>query len=192
MATPARRRDESPRSAGDPTQNDVEGLVSALGDRDGMTRLRARNALVEMGLAAVPALLPALKDQRSQVRWEATKALGEIADPRTVDPLLLAMEDKDPEVRWLAGGALANLGPRAVAPLLAALTQKADLPQFRAGAHYVLRLLKERGMDGPIREVLEALEGTEPSVQVPVAAGLALVKLSDENLRDLRQNLSGN
>ena len=40
-----------------------------------------------------------LKDEDPGVRAEAAKALGNIGDPRAVDPLILALNDSDSGVR---------------------------------------------------------------------------------------------
>lgn len=51
-------------------------------------------------------------------REEAAEALGEIRDPRAVDPLIAALNDRNPEVREEAAEALGKIGdPRAVEPL---------------------------------------------------------------------------
>ena len=73
----------------DPTAtSDVKTLVGLLGSKDGITRTRARDALVDIGRPAVAALVGALMDRNQTVRWESAKALGQIQDPRSVDALL--------------------------------------------------------------------------------------------------------
>ncbi len=113
------------------------------------------------------------------MRWEAAKALSEMADLSTVEPLLAAMDDEKPEIRWLAAEGLSAIGRAAIGPLLLALVEKADQPHFRAGAHFVLRTLEERGIDGDIALVLDALEGIQPSIEAPLAAEEALVRMAN-------------
>jgi len=56
------------------------------------------------------------------VREAAADALGEIGDPRAVEPLIAALGDPDGDVREAAAEALGTIGdPRAVGPLTAAL-----------------------------------------------------------------------
>ena len=69
----------------DSSQPNVDQLLAALADKDGLERQKARNSLVEIGTAAVPGLITALNDNQQQVRWEAAKTLTEIADPTAAD-----------------------------------------------------------------------------------------------------------
>ena len=51
----------------------------------------------------------------------AARALGEINDPKAVDPLIAALKDKKPEVRGTAAVALGEIGDKkATMPLVAA------------------------------------------------------------------------
>ena len=57
----------------------------------------------------------------ASVRAAAAKALGEIGDVRTVDPLIAALNDQDAYVITIAARSLAKLGDvRAVEPLIVA------------------------------------------------------------------------
>lgn len=136
-----------------------------------------------MGHAATPALLVALDHANWRVRWEAAKTLGEIADPAAIDALILALRDDDPQIRWLAGEALVATGSRSVAPLLKALVAHGDGTQFRQAAHFVLRSLENRTKDGQLQPVLDAMGGIEPSIEVPIAALDALVRMIENPRR---------
>lgn len=60
-----------------------------------------------------------LKEEHTQVRLAAAKALGNLKDPRSVPLLNAALGDKEREVRIAAAKALAQIGdPRAVEPLI--------------------------------------------------------------------------
>lgn len=68
-----------------------------------------------------------LRDENSDVRDDAAFALGELNDPRMVEPLIAALQDKDPSVRDSVAQLLARLNdPRAVDPLIAALKDEKD------------------------------------------------------------------
>ena len=55
----------------------IESLMRSLACKDGMCRKKAREALVDLGVAAVPCLIDACENYGSeQVRWEAAKALS--------------------------------------------------------------------------------------------------------------------
>jgi HEAT repeat protein len=159
----------------DTSREDVDQLVAALGGKDGIERSGARAALVRIGSAAVPSLLTALDAPQQHVRWEAAKALAEIADPAAAERLVAALGDKDSDVRWVVGRALIALGRGAVRPLLTTLT-KSDLPDgLYAGAHHVLHDLAQHSQLAPLlAPVLHAFDRPEPELAIPQAAAEAL------------------
>jgi HEAT repeat protein len=70
----------------------------------------------------VKKLIKALKDIDMYIRRKAVAALGEIGDPKAVDPLIGALKDKGNIVRDSTVTALGKIGgPRAVDPLIEAL-----------------------------------------------------------------------
>jgi hypothetical protein len=137
---------------------------------DGVERHAARVQLEEIGSPAVPALVRALTSPSEHVRWEAAKALGEIADPRAAPALVDTLEDEKASIRWLAATALINLGRSALVPLLQGVESNCDSYSFREGAHRVLHSLVKDGLADEAIPVLEALEDLEPRVEAPVAA----------------------
>lgn len=58
----------------------IESLIGELASRDGTVRQRARAELVQIGVPAIGALNEAAVSRDSQLRWEAVKALAQIAD----------------------------------------------------------------------------------------------------------------
>jgi len=72
------------------------------------------------------------------VRWEAAKALSQIANPASIQALLEALSDKTFEVRWMAAEGLIRIGRKAVIPLLEALVEHSDSYWLREGIHHVL------------------------------------------------------
>ena len=153
---------------------DVSGLVAALGDNNGLIRQHAREVLVDIGHPAVPSLMTALASPQEQVRWEAAKALSDIAAPESAPSLVSALEDREFSVRWIAAEGLVAIGHRSVEPLLEALVVRGDRQWLREGAHHVLKVLSKRGSYEAIAPVLAALEGMEPELVVPPAAKAAL------------------
>jgi HEAT repeat protein len=74
---------------------------------------------VEIGSPSVPSLILALKHSNRDVRTKAAWSLGELKDPRAVEPLIAALEDMDVHVIWEATRALGQIGDsRAVEPLI--------------------------------------------------------------------------
>jgi len=78
-------------------------------------------------------LVELLKDPDHEVGCKATKALGEIADPRAAPALVVTLEDEGFDIRWLAAEGLIALGPVGLAPLLEALAEKANSVYLTGG-----------------------------------------------------------
>ncbi|MFL5733823.1 MAG: HEAT repeat domain-containing protein [Chloroflexia bacterium] len=117
------RPDDKPPSLMDQQPDDgqtVEGLVHTLATEKGATRDQAYAALVAMGSQAVLPLIGTLGDENDTIRYYVVGALGDIRDPRAVEPLIqTALNDEDEEVRSRAIEALVEIGDvRAVDPLL--------------------------------------------------------------------------
>ncbi|HUT32379.1 MAG TPA: HEAT repeat domain-containing protein [Planctomycetota bacterium] len=96
-------------------------LVDGLSLEKERPRWKAESALKMMGATAVPALVEALRDRRGRVRRSAAFLLGEIADPRAIEPLAASMADKDEDTRWKAATSLAKFGAQATKAVLAEL-----------------------------------------------------------------------
>ncbi len=100
----------------------VDALVGALDEGVWSVRLAARDALVEIGDAAVAPLLMAAADGNRRVRMKAASALGRLGSERAVGVLLVALKDRDWMIRDEAAVALARIrSEKAVGPLIAAL-----------------------------------------------------------------------
>lgn len=99
-------------------------LIDGLNLEKERPRWKAESALKMIGKAAVPALVEALHDRRGRVRQSAAFLLGEIADPRAVEPLAASMADKDEDTRWKAATSLTKLGTQATKAVLAALSSE--------------------------------------------------------------------
>ncbi len=72
-------------------------------------RYAAREALIRIGKPAVEALIYALKHKNWQVRREAVNALGDIKDPRVIQPLIGMLNDEEKFVRGAAAWSLSGL-----------------------------------------------------------------------------------
>jgi hypothetical protein len=91
----------------------------------------AASALVKIGVAAVPALIDALKDQDAEVRTKAAYALGEIGlghrcGAAGVPALINALKDQDAEVRGCAAEALGTIGEESKAAVPALIDALKD------------------------------------------------------------------
>jgi hypothetical protein len=162
----------------------IQQLITNLASSDRTARQDARQSLVNIGRPAVDALAAALAHGEVRVRWEAAKALQQMADPAIAPALVSALEDDDSGVQWIAAEGLAFLGREGVVPLLNALMTRSDSSRLRRGAHHVLRLLIDESLKKEMAPVVTALEELEPVLEVPVAAHRALVALEERSERD--------
>lgn len=63
-----------------------------------------------------------MRDKDWHVRWNAAIALGNLKDPRGLQPLIETLGDRDYRPRWMAAEAFGKIGdPRAVNALENAL-----------------------------------------------------------------------
>jgi HEAT repeat protein len=148
----------------------IETLIKTLSSLKDKPREGARHTLVAMGKAAVPSLIEALKNKNTLTRWEAAKALGEIADPETAPVLVKALEDEEFDVRWLAAEGLIKMNIKGLKPLIEALEHRGDSALLREGAHHVFHDLAKGALRKSLAPVLAALEALEPGEGVPWAA----------------------
>jgi HEAT repeat protein len=160
-----------------PQKAEIEGWLAALRDHEGLIRQRARDRLVELGRSVTPFLEPLLSDQHIQTRWEAAKALSEIADPASIPALIRTLGDDDNDVSWLAAEGLAAIGRPAVPPLLHALIDQVEDIWIRQGVHHVLRELRDTEISDAITDVYTALNSMDQDVEIIAAAERALTRL---------------
>ena len=164
-----KNKDQVSRSTNQP-RTAIRSLIANLRSKDGMLRQRSRQSLVAIGKPAVNSLIKLMRDRNDQVRWEVTKALGEIGDPETAPALTAALEDEEFDVRWLAAEGLIALGPKGLTPLLQALTERPQSVWLREGAHHVLHDLSKAGLQKRMASLLKTLEGIDPEIEVPPLA----------------------
>jgi len=88
----------------------VERLIEQLGGLKRGQRQAAREALINMGPAAVGPLIARLGDEDGLVRAGACRVLGQLADPRAVGPLTSLLRDEKAYVQEAACEALGLLG----------------------------------------------------------------------------------
>ena len=103
-----------------------------------MKRMNARHFLEEEGDKVLDDIHLLLKSGNHQLKWEAAKALEDIASVRAIPELIRLMNDKESEFRWMAAEGLRKLGRRSIVPLLELVIEKGQSPRIRTGAHYVL------------------------------------------------------
>lgn len=164
----------------------LQALMEALGGVGDFPPHAARETLAGMGEAAMPALRAAMRSTDAQFRWEAAKALAEIASPRAAGTLVAALEDRDGSVRWLAAEGLVAIGPPALDPLLHALLRHSESAWLREGAHHVLCRLAHDDLRPHLEPIVAALESVIPAIAVlpPVTEALKLLGLHGYGLTE--------
>jgi len=155
----------------------VKALISDLGSKDGLVRVRARRALVAISDKAVSPLVEAMASKDAWQRWEAAKALCEIGDPTAIRALVSALEDEMFDVRWLAAEGLITIGRAALVPLLREIIKRPDALWLREGSHRILHGILREENKQILYPVLKALEGPEPVLKAPFAAKAALEQM---------------
>ena len=145
-------------------------LIDGLNLEKERARWKAESALKMIGTAAVPALVEALRDRRCRVRQSAAFLLGELADPRSIEPLAAAMADKDEDTRWKAATSLAKFGPKATKAALEQL--RAESIECRRCAAWVFQTTLD---PEAVPELIAALRDADE--QVRWKAAIALQKM---------------
>lgn len=151
-----------------------ESLISDLAGSDMVRVSTIHHLLVQRGSAVVPDLLTGVQNSNPQIQWESARVLAEIRDPSSAPGLVEALKDQNFVVRWVASEALATLQEDGLRPLLDALIKQSDSVWLRRGAHRVLHDLAHGKLASVTKPVLQALEGVQPNLEVPIAASKAL------------------
>ena len=93
---------------GDPSA--VPALLNALRGADEQLGSQIFSALVQLGRAAIPALIDASNSHSTWMRWQAIRALGAIRDRRALPVLVNALSDTDHSVAWMGAKGLTQFG----------------------------------------------------------------------------------
>src|SRR5687767_8189019 len=110
----------------EPTPQHIDTLLSLLDDADFDVRLASRNALVNIGTAAVHPLLTMLEQGKLDARQIAAEALGQIRDENAITGLIAALDD---ESKWVRLAAVEALGQFNLPSARDALAQTVDVDE---------------------------------------------------------------
>ena len=159
---------------------DISELVSELTDEDGLVRQNARISLQAIGKPAVPHLCWLMNNKDKHARWEAAKALAELADPSSVPWLIKALDDKDFDVRWLSAIALIKIQIPALIPLLQTLILTKKQNWLWEGARHVIRgMARDEDMEKMLTPMVNAFDSIDFRMKVPIEARKLLIKLEN-------------
>lgn len=152
-------------------RDNINELIKGLKNPDLEARAKAALALGNRGKIndrALQALIEALGDESSDVRWNVAKALGKLKDHRAVEPLLKVIDDPDKDVREDVVEALGRLGDkRAVKPIAACIND--PYVSVRLAAAAALGKLKDRA---GFEALVKALEDSQGEVRREAALSL--------------------
>jgi len=130
----------------------IEQLVAALRNENNSVIKETARRLKKLGPTAVELLIPVLES--GDPRWQRNSAsvLGQIGDPRAVDPLVRLLNGKiSRALRTWATAALAKIGdPQAIEPLIAELT-KYDMQEGQEAVDALGELKVEEAVEPLIR-----------------------------------------
>jgi len=117
----------------------VPALLHALHVADEQMGSQIFLALMELGSAAVPALIAESNNNSAWIRWHCIRALGQICDDRALPVLVRALADQDHAVAWVAAKELPGFGKMSVEPVLRLLMTEDTSPWLVETTSYVLR-----------------------------------------------------
>jgi HEAT repeat protein len=102
----------------------IAPLIRLLSDDKEQVQALARQALGQIGTAAVVPLIDALQSDNVMTRRNAAWVLLDMPDPRALEPLIKALGDQDATVRQYSAVGLGRIGDsKAVEPLLGLLSE---------------------------------------------------------------------
>ena len=181
-----------------PATDDVLGLAGFLKDKDAKVRAQAAERLYTMGMrealvgntgfkgeAAIPALIDALKDPDSRVRYHSLSALTNFmsaAERPDLGPIIPTvtelLQDAYSGTRWHAALLLGQIGPRSrtAVPLLTQALEDNDAT-VRGYAAYALGAIGPESRDA-VPSLLKLLQDANADVREPAAKALAKIDAS--------------
>jgi HEAT repeat protein/lysophospholipase L1-like esterase len=176
-----------------PDPDSLPSLIRLLANSSGPGRAGAASVVGRMGAGArpaVPALMAALTDLRTDVRWKSAWALGRIGpDARAAVPGLIALA-RDPDVGWHAIDALGGIGAeaRAAVPVLrSALADPSGTVRWRA-ASALGRIGPEAAAAGP--DLLRGLRDPVDNVRLAAVQAIGRVEMDASAAPALAEALS--
>ncbi len=151
-------------------KEDIKKLINQLTSENGITRQIARHKLVEIGSPAIDYLIELQYSSDHKTRWEAIKAIGQIADPESIPILINSLEDDKFDVRWLAAEGLIEVGKDSIKPLVNNFIQNVDSDYLQEGVHHVLKELQRRNQFEDKYGLIKALEESLADEKLILAA----------------------
>lgn len=168
-------------AAGDATGAEIHALVALLGDRDGLTRYSAKDALIRLGTDAAAVLAEELNAAAAEDAVALLEVVAAINDSRLLPGALRLAAEPDPRIRALAAQLLGTVGGVDALDCMTDLLVDPDETVRAAAAEGLGRL----GYWPVSSQLADRLE--DPSWNVRYAAGLALRSIGAPGLLLLRR-----
>lgn len=164
----------------------IQSLINQLESEDIKVRIRARKSLVVIGKRAVLPLSLVLENSKIyKARWEAAKALSDIADIKSISTLVKALEDPESDVAWLAAKTLEKFRKAAWFELFSALIERGtNSISLQHGAHHILRKQKMEGYNDLLDILRTALETSSVPESISPAAYNILERMKKQKKRN--------
>lgn len=122
-------------------ERDIPGLIDTLSNREYGLSWPAATALIELGAPAVEALIGRIAMADETLRSEIARVLGQIADPRGVEPLIRLAKDESVRVRqWAVYALTRSESPRVTEALCEALADDDSGVQHTASSALQTRI----------------------------------------------------
>jgi HEAT repeat protein len=135
-------------------------LLQELDSPDFQVRLRAKNKLIQMGADAVNTLIDALNSDNLRLSWQAAVVLGEIPDPRWIEPMITALNSPNILLGQAAIVALENALQQDAAEYFLSAYPKCRVVVQVALINALERLSDTRTVE-PLCQLLEATDNPE-------------------------------
>jgi HEAT repeat protein len=170
----------------------IEPLIAALADSTAYMVDPVSAALINIGAPAFKPLIEALKNEDLNIRCESAIILGQINDPRAIEPIITTL--KDSQMEYCATTVFTQMGASAVEPLIEAL--KDENMDVRSSAASILGQMNDPRAVVPLTALLQDEEpfvrisavSALGNIQDPQAVSAVYSALKDEGLYDFAKD----
>jgi HEAT repeat protein len=159
----------------------IKQLIEKLGNKNGLDRQKAREALVEIGKEAVGPLLKLLDQPKHIYRWEVMMTFKDMDESSLIPVFIKKLTDDESDIRWIAAEGLIQQGEKAIKPLLNLLIEKSDSIFVLAGTHHILNELhKYNKLPGnfPYYRIMPLLKTTSLAEELKITVHHTLKEMS--------------
>jgi HEAT repeat protein len=136
-----------------------------------LTSDQVRDAIVQLGSSAVPALIDALRDDDTEIRQAACTALGQIRDKAPVPSLIARLKDTNRDVRIAACTALGQIRDSSAVPALISTLYDKEVDVRIAATDALVNI-----GEAAIPALQEAITSGDPTIRKKVSGILNIIK----------------